>query len=81
MLLLTKDPAVAASWLDRLPIKLPAGPSRTGAESNNPVDAEPYPAGVPYDRDSPYAPFNYARGDDLVKWKNEVLPALLDWEE
>lgn len=60
VVLLTRDPARAASWLDRLPIKLPPGPSLTGAEAA-PVPAQLYPSHVTYTRQAPHAPFTYGR--------------------
>ncbi len=74
MLLLTKDPAVAASWLERLPIKLPPGPSLTGAECNGPVAAQPYPAGVPYFKAAAHAPFTYGRD---AEERERVRPRIL----
>lgn len=61
VVLLTRDPARAASWLDRLPIKLPPGPSLTGAEAAAPVPAQPCPSHVTYTRQAPHAPFTYGR--------------------
>lgn len=80
VLRLTRDPARAAAWLDRLPIKLPPGPSLTGAEQvPAPVAAQPYPANVAYTREAPHAPFTYGCGCDRAereRVRSRVLGAL-----
>ena len=57
-LLLTRDPARAAAWLEHLPIKFPPQP---GVTVRNLVPAERYPSGVTYTRQAPFAPFTYAK--------------------
>ena len=65
-LLLTRDPARAAAWLEHLPMKLPPQP---GVTVRNLVPAERYPSGVTYTRQAPFAPFTYARADKDVRDK------------
>jgi hypothetical protein len=60
VLLATRDPAIAASWLDRLPMKLPPG-GLTGLE----VKAEPARPYEEFDSfEHPNAPFTFGRCDE-----------------
>lgn len=58
VLLLTREPERAATWLSQLPMKLPPEP---GLDVPGAVPALRYIANVPYTREAPYAPFTYGR--------------------